>query len=40
MDAIPETGGEINLSTHHLNSNLYFTVQDNGIGMNEETREN
>jgi PAS domain S-box-containing protein len=38
MDAIPETGGEISLSTYHQNSHLYFTVEDNGIGMNEETR--
>ena len=39
MDAIPETGGEITLSTHHQDSHLYFTVKDNGIGMNEETRK-
>jgi PAS domain S-box-containing protein len=39
MDAIPETGGKINLSTYHKSSNVYFTVQDNGIGMNEETRK-
>ncbi len=40
MDAIPETGGEISLSTHHQNSHLYFTVQDNGIGMTEKIRKN
>ncbi len=39
MDAIPETGGEIRLSTHHQNSHLYFTVKDNGIGMSEKTRK-
>ena len=39
MDAIPEAGGAINLNTHHQNSNVYFTVQDNGVGMNEETRK-
>jgi two-component system NtrC family sensor kinase len=37
MDAIPETGGKISLSTHHQNPYLYFTIEDNGIGMTEET---
>lgn len=40
MDAIPETGGEITLSTHHQGSHLYFTVKDNGVGMSEKTRKN
>ncbi len=39
MDAIPESGGEISLSTHHQDSHLYFTVKDNGIGMTEEIRK-
>ncbi len=39
MDAIPETGGKISLSTYHQNSHLYFIVEDNGIGMDEETRK-
>ncbi len=38
MDAIPETGGEIILTSHHQDSHLYFTVEDNGAGMLEETR--
>jgi PAS domain S-box-containing protein len=40
MDAIPKTGGEISLSTHQQNSNLYFTVKDNGSGMTEEVQKN
>jgi PAS domain S-box-containing protein len=39
MDAIPDTGGEIGLSTHQQDSNLYFTVRDNGSGMTEEIRK-
>jgi signal transduction histidine kinase len=39
MEALPETGGEISLSTHHQDSHLYFTVKDNGIGMTEEIRK-
>lgn len=39
MDAIPETGGEIILTSHHQDSHLYFTVEDNGAGMLEETRK-
>jgi two-component system sporulation sensor kinase A len=39
MDAIPESGGEISLSTHHQDSHLYFTVKDNGIGMTEEIQK-
>jgi len=39
MDAIPETGGEISLSTHYRDSHLYFTVKDNGIGISEKTRK-
>ena len=37
MDAIPETGGEISLSTYHKDSHLYFTIKDNGVGIDEET---
>ena len=39
MEVLPETGGEISLSTHHQDSHLYFTVKDNGIGMTEEIRK-
>ena len=39
MEAIPETGGEIKLSTHHQDSHIYFTVKDNGLGMSEKTRK-
>ena len=39
MDAIPETGGEISLSTYHKDSHLYFTIKDNGVGIDEETRK-
>ncbi len=39
MDAIPETGGEICLSTHHEDSHLYFTIKDNGVGMTEKIRK-
>jgi len=39
MDAIPEAGGEILLTSHHQDSHLYFMVKDNGIGMDEETRK-
>ena len=39
MDAIPETGGQISLRTYVQDSHLYFTVRDNGIGMDEETRK-
>jgi two-component system sporulation sensor kinase A len=39
MDAIPETGGEISLSTHHQDSHLYFTIKDNGVGMSRKTRK-
>ena len=39
MDAIPETGGEIDLKTYAQDSHLHFTVRDNGIGMNDETRK-
>ncbi|MDH3257617.1 MAG: PAS domain-containing protein, partial [Nitrospinota bacterium] len=39
MDAIPETGGEISMSTYHQDSHLYFTVKDNGVGMTEEIQK-
>ena len=39
MEALPETGGEIHLTTRHQGSHLYFMVEDNGIGMNEETQK-
>ena len=39
MDAIPETGGEIHLSTYRKDSHIYFKVADNGIGMEEEIRK-
>ncbi len=38
MEALPETGGEIQLTTRHRGSHLYFEVKDNGFGMNEETQ--
>ena len=40
MDAIPETGGEISLETCFQNSHLSFSIKDNGIGIDEETRRN
>lgn len=39
MDAIPETGGVIKLSTRKKGSSLYFTVKDNGSGMTEEIQK-
>ena len=39
MEALPETGGEIHLTTRHQGSHLYFKVKDNGIGMDEETQK-
>jgi PAS domain S-box-containing protein len=39
MDAIPETGGEISLSTYLQDSHVCIKVIDNGIGMDEETRK-
>lgn len=39
MDAIPETGGKINLSTYLQDSHVCIKVIDNGIGMDEETRK-
>jgi len=39
MDAIPKTGGEISLRTYCQNSDLYFTIKDDGIGMDEEIRK-
>ncbi len=40
MDAIPETGGEIVLKTYNQDSYVCFSVIDNGVGMDEETRKN
>jgi PAS domain S-box-containing protein len=39
MDAIPETGGEISLSTNQQDSHLFFTIKDNGIGMSAKIRK-
>ena len=39
MDAIPETGGELILKTHYQDSHLHLTIEDNGVGMTEETRK-
>ena len=39
MDAIPETGGVIRLSTRQQDSNLFFTVKDNGSGMTEDIQK-
>ena len=39
MDAIPETGGEISLSTYLQDSQVCIKVIDNGIGMDEETQK-
>jgi PAS domain S-box-containing protein len=40
MEAIPESGGEIVLTTFHQDSHLYFSVADNGSGMTEDSRKN
>lgn len=39
MDALPQTGGEIILTTWHEDSHLYFSVRDNGTGITEETQK-
>ena len=39
MDAIPETGGKIGLRTRLQGSNLSFTIEDNGVGMDEAIRK-
>lgn len=37
VDALPD-GGEISISTHHRNNNIYIEVKDNGVGMSEDVQ--
>ena len=38
IDALPH-GGEINISTKQMNSKVWITIQDTGIGMDVETQK-